>query len=324
MKTTFFKKLLDPLAYLFWRTQIAILRACPPLCGVVSKYSLGAANSPLVWMKTLLQLAARTPHALFDHCSNRWHDRMVLARVTFLVTTRCTLNCDKCLSYIPDIKHHKDTPLDDMARDLENLLAGVDYIYAFIFTGGEAFLHPDLDQIIRLCADSGKIGSVSVQSNGTVIPGAKLLAALRETKTLVKISNYPNAQPDVEKLKRVLEGNDIRYTHISGTLWDDSGAFGQRQAGSEERRFGICVQQLCMPCFNGKLHRCATAAILMEEGRIPDCRDECVDLRTAIPTALRTQWNALMKKRSLTACSYCLGMTYKTPKIPVAVQRARK
>jgi len=324
MAKAFLKKAIDPFAYLFWKTQISVLRACPPMCGVVSKYSLGAANSPKVWMKTLLQLTAGMPRAVFEHARNQRKGRVVLARVTFLVTTHCTLNCDKCLSYIPDIKHYQNMPLNKMAQALRNLLAGVDFIYAFIFSGGEAFLHPDLDQIIRLCADSNKIGDISIQSNGTMIPGEKVLTALRETKTLVKISNYPNVQPHVEELKRVLADNGIRYTHDSGTFWNDSGAFGQRQEGSEERRFGICVQQLCMPCFNGKLHRCATAAILMEEGRIPDCRDEYVDLRTAGPAEIRAQWGALMKKRSLTACSYCQGMTYKTPRIPVAVQRARK
>ena len=324
MKKGLLKKTFDPLVYLFWKTQISILRTFPPVCGVVSKYSLGAANSPRVWVKTLFQLVAGTPRALFEHGRNKRRRRVVLARVTFLVTTRCTLNCDKCLTYIPDIKHHADIPFGDMAKDLESLLAGVDYIYAFIFTGGEAFLHPDLDRIIRLCADSGKVGGISVQSNGTVVPGAKLLAALRETKALVKISNYPGVQPNVEKVKRVLEENGISYTHISGTHWDDSGSFGQLQAGSQEKRFAICVQQLCMPCFNGKLHRCATAAILMEEGRIPDCGDEYVDLRKSDPAAIGAQWNELMKKRALTACSYCLGMTYRSPKIPVAVQRARK
>ena len=324
MKTTFLKKAVDPLVYLFWKTQISALRTCPPICGVVSKNSLGAANSPRVWIKTLCQLAAGTPGAIFEHCRNKRRGRVVLARVTFLATTRCTLNCDKCISYVPDIKCRRDTPFDEMAQYLQNLLAGVDYIYAFIFTGGEAFLHPDLDKIIRLCADSGKIGDISVQTNGTVIPGAELLAALRETRTLVKISNYPSHQPDVEKLKHMLAENGIRYTHISGTFWDDTAPFGQSQQGSEKRRFSVCVQQLCMPCLNGKLHRCATAAILMQEGRIPDCGDEYVDLRTADPAGFRAQWDALMKKRSLTACSFCLGMTYKTPKIPVAVQRARK
>ena len=56
MKTAFLKKPLDPVAHFFWKTQISVLRACPPVCGVVSKYSLGAANSPKVWFKTLFQL----------------------------------------------------------------------------------------------------------------------------------------------------------------------------------------------------------------------------------------------------------------------------
>jgi len=325
MKTAFLKNLLDPLAYLFWKTQISVLRTSPPVCGVVSKHSLGAANSPKVWAKTLLQLTVGMPRAFYDHHRNKQEGRVVLARVTFLVTTRCTLNCDRCISYIPDLKSHRDAPLDELTQDIQNLLSSVDYIYALILTGGEAFLYPDLDKIIRLCADSGKIGDISVQSNGTIVPGTKVLAALKEAKVLVKISHYPSAlQPDVEKVKRVLDENGIRYTHASGTFWNDAGAFGQRQEGSEKRRFSVCIQQLCVPYFNGKLHLCATAAILMEEGRIPDSKDEYVDLRTVSPAAFYEQWQELMKRRALTACSYCLGMTYKTPRIPVATQRVTR
>ena len=323
MKTAFLKKAIDPIVYFFWKSQINILRNCPPMCGVVSKYSLGAANSSFVWMKTLLQLTAETPRALLQHSRNKREGRVALARITFLVTTRCSLNCDKCSSHIPDIKCNRDTPFEDIAQYLENLLAGVDYIYAFILSGGEAFLHPDIDKIIRLVAASDKIGDLSMQSNGTFVPNAKVLAALRETNTLVKISNYGAHQPNVDKVMQAFKENSIRYTHLSGTFWNETGEFGQRQEGSAQRRYSACIQQLCMPCLNGKLHRCAKSAVMMEEGCIPDCPDEYVDLRVPNPEAFRAQWEAMLKKRALTACSWCLGLSYNASKIPVAVQRER-
>ena len=321
MKTTPFKSALEPLERWFWKAQISVLRACPPLCGVVSGLSIGAENSHRVWAKTLLRTAVKTPRAILLHWRNKRERRVVLSRISVILTTRCTLNCDKCLAHIPDLKDHWDVPADEFIRDIRSLFSCVDYIYAIIISGGEAFLHPHLVEILRACADPVRVGDISVQTNGTVIPGEKVLSALREVDATVKISRYaPALQPDVEKLKLILKENGIRTTHESSAFWRDTGCLGQRQDGSETRRFSVCVQQLCSPLIGGKLFLCSESAVLMEEGFVPECEDY-VDLRAVCPAEFRERWQKLLKKRAVAACSYCLGNTYKTKKIPVAVQR---
>lgn len=322
MKATFIRSAADPLKYLLWKTQVGILHACPPLCGLVSTISLGAANSSKVWAKTLFRVAAQAPRVLFRHWSNQWNRRVVLGRITIPVTMRCTLRCDKCAAHTLDFKSYQDERLCDLLQDVQFLLSCIDYIYVVYLAGGEPFLNPDLDQIIRVCADSGKIGNISVVTNGTVIPDAKTLAALRETKTAVKISKYPPAlQPDAEKLKSILKESGIPFIHESCAAWSDIGSSGQRKEGSAKRRFSVCVQHLCLPCFKGQLHLCGDSAFLITEGLIPDCKEDYIDLRAADPAAFRGQLRKLLKKRVISACSYCLGDTYKTPKIPVAAQR---
>ena len=322
LKATFFKKAISPLEYLFWKTQINILRACPPLFGIVSSTSLGSANSPRIWVKTAFRLAWQTPYALLLHWRDKRENRIVLSRCSVLITTRCTLNCNKCAAHIPDLTNRKNLPLNALVQDLQLLFSYIDHIYDLNLIGGETFLHQDLDELIQLCAKSGKAGHITVTTNGTVIPNVKTLAALKTAGVTVKISNFgPALQPKVAQLKAVLEENGIHHTHESATFWYDTGTFGQRQEGSIKRRFSICSQQLCLPYFNGKLHLCAESVFLMEEGRIPDCREDYIDLQATSPAAFRTQWRKLLKKRSVSACSYCLGFTYKSPKIPVAVQR---
>jgi len=312
----------DPFQRLFWRAQIGILRACPPLCGIVSRLSLSPANSPRGWIKMLLRLTAQAPRAVLQHWGNQWHRRVVLSRVSVTLTTRCTLRCDKCIGHIPDLKIRRDVPIADLIHDMQALFACVDYIYTVILSGAEALLHPDLHELIRVCAASKKAGSICVLTNGTLIPDARTLAALRETKAIVKISNYgPAVQPNVEKLKDVLKENGIHYLHESGTSWRDVGAFGQLKGGSAKRRFSVCVQQLCLVTYYGKLHLCGESALVMEEGVIPYCQGDYIDLRAITPDEFRLQWRKLLKKRVIAACSYCLGNTYQSPKIPVAVQR---
>jgi len=315
------KKLSAPFARLFWKTQITVLRSCPPLCGLVSRATFNAYQNRRLYMKGLLPVAAQLPRALLFHWRDKREKRVVLPRVSIIVTTRCTLRCDKCLGHCPDMED-RDAPTEDLLRDIQALFACVDIIYDVIITGGETFLHPGLDQIIRACAASPKAGNVSLITNGTVFPDAKTLAVLRETKATVKISRYPQAlQPNVEELKTILEENDVRYFHEIGATWVDTGTFGQRKDGSPARRFSLCVLKLGFVCCWGKLHLCGESAVLMEEGLIPDRKEDYIDLRGIDAAAFRGQLQALRKKTSVSACSYCLGQTYETPKIPVAAQR---
>ena len=322
MKTAWHAKLTDPFVRLFWKTQISALRACPPLCGVVSRATFNAYQNRRLYLKGLLPLAAQVPRALLLHRRDKREGRVVLPRISVIVTTRCTLNCDKCLGHCPDMAD-RDAPADDLVRDLESLFACVYYIYDIVITGGETLLHPNLDRIIRVCAESGRAGNVSVITNGTVFPDARTLAALRETKATVKISRYPQAlQPDAEQLKALLEDNGVRYFHEIGTTWVDTGALGQPKDGSPAQRFSLCVLKLGFVCCWGKLHLCGESAVLMEEGLIPDCEEDYINLRNITPAAFRAQLRGLLKKTVVSACSYCLGQTYQTPKIPVAVQRS--
>ena len=180
MKKKFLKKMAEPFEFLFWKAQIGILRSCPPMVGVVSGFSMGAANSPRLWMRTLRRIAVQAPRAVARHGRDRREKRVVLSRVTIVVTMRCTLNCDKCVVMVPDLTIPKDIPLDVLLDDLRALFACVDKIYTLTISGGEALIHPKLDEIIRFCAGSGKINDIILQSNGTVIPNERVLAALKE------------------------------------------------------------------------------------------------------------------------------------------------
>ena len=321
MKSSLSKKLAEPFIWLFWKAQITALRCCPPFCAVVSSLSIGAANSRKLWIKTLLRLAVQGPCAVTVHVRNTLAKHVVLSRVTFAITERCTLNCEKCAAHIPQRKARSDISLDELSQDIQTMLACVDHVDIVYFSGGETFLHPNLDQMIQLCADSGKVGSINILTNGTVIPNAKMLNTLQEAHAAVRISKYAaTLQPDVETLKELLKESGICYTHESGAAWSDMNGSDQLKKGSAKRRFSVCVNQLCALCYYGKLHLCGESAYLMREGQIPDCEEDYINLRTIKPAEFRGQWRKLLKKRVISACSYCLGDTYKTPKIPVAVQ----
>ena len=321
------KKLLEkaaaPFVRWFWAMQIYILRAVPPFLGLISSISMNANRSKKIWLATLFRAALLIPRALIQHWSNKLKKRVVIARMSVAVTSRCTLFCDKCVSHTPDYPCQKNVPREELLADMQFLLSSVDYIYDINLSGGEAFLHPNLDEVIRLFAESDKVGDVNITSNGTVIPSGKILAALRDENITVKISKYePALQPNVEKLKAIFDEQGIPYIHDIGTFWYDAGDLSKPLAGSAKRRFRLCTQQLCIPYWNGKLHLCAESTYfqyLHPEKSVGDY----IDLRTVSHEEFRKQFRALRKKRVISACGYCAGFTCETPKIPLAEQRAR-
>jgi len=139
---------LNVLKHLFWKTQLSMLRACPQLLGIVSGFTMNAYKSRALFIKTLFHTAAQAPHIVFCYCRDKWKGRIVMPLLSISITTRCTLNCDKCGGHIPDFKTHEDVPTSEIERDIYTLLSCVDHIYAVVISGGEAFMHPDLDKII--------------------------------------------------------------------------------------------------------------------------------------------------------------------------------
>jgi len=310
--------------HLFWRAQISILRAFPPLSGVVSTVSMGAANSRRVWLKTFFLMLFRVPMALLSHLRNKCTNRVVLSRISVPVTTRCTLHCDKCAAHVPDLAQPHDVPAEQLIADAKALFFCVDHVYATIFSGGEAFLHPQLDEIIMTYASFNRSSSTSVQTNGTLLPNAKVIAALKATNATVKISNYPSQlQPNVEQLKSQLREHGIRFTHASGTFWCDVGQLGVAQSGCAKRRFSTCIQQLCLPYYKGNLHLCGESFILLEENQANIPPQDYINLHTSTPQTFAKQLRQLLRKRHIKACDYCLGYTCDALKIPIAEQRER-
>ena len=318
-----FKKASEPFVRWFWMLQIHVLRSVPPFLGLISSISMNANRSKKIWLMTLFRAAWLMPRAFLQHLGNLMKKRVVIARMSVAVTTRCTLRCDKCVSHVPDYPCPKHMPRDELLADMRFLLSCTDYIYDINIAGGEAFLHPNLDEVIRLLAESSKVGDVNITSNGTVIPSEKVLAALRDEKITVKISKYgPSLQPNVEKLKAIFKEQGIPYIHDVGTFWYDAGDLSGPLPGSAKQRFRICTQQLCVPYWDGKLHLCAESTYFQYLHPEKSAGDY-IDLQTVSPEEFCAQFRALRKKRVIAACEYCAGFTYQTPKIPLAEQRAR-
>ena len=320
-----FQKIISPFLYIFWMFQIRILLAFPLLVGSISVVSDNAAVSSKTWLQKFCFLLKKLPETMLKHYHSKREGYVILPRVGVPVTLRCTLNCDKCDAHIPDIVNPTDINVDRLIDELELFFSQVDYVSCMVFTGGEAFLHPHLDRILRFCAETNKVGNIRLQTNGTLLPTNKeLFAVLKDKNITVMITDYGrHLQPNVDKLKNILLNKGIAFTHTGTAFWCDTGEFCKKQEGSAKRRYRTCTQRLFMTYFDGKLYPCCKSNISIEYGGLKDCDEDFISLNEVEPYKIAEYLKKLRKKPVLHSCSYCLGTTYNSPRIPVAVQRKK-
>src|SRR4051794_8235874 len=108
--------------------------------------------------------------SMFDQLRQRALDACIPLNVTLELTLRCNLKCVHCynfdrdLPYLPLKKREEELSDPEILRILDEVREeGCLYL---ALTGGEAMLHPRLDDFVAHAARAGMM--VTVKSNGTL------------------------------------------------------------------------------------------------------------------------------------------------------------
>lgn len=188
-----------------------------------------------------------------------------IVQVNTAVSTWCTLNCEKCNMFMPYYKNsdRKHYTLNEMKEDIDILLLFVDYIFTYIFLGGEPFLNSELKNIISYIGNTypDRIGKLGVTTNGTIIPNEETLEQLQKHHVMVSISDYTSNISYREKLEElidVLNKWDIYYVINKMEKWKD---FGFPETPFHWGKDDVCEHMKnCSPLFHGindkKLYYC--------------------------------------------------------------------
>lgn len=128
----------------------------------------------------------------------------VLIFVHHIVTTMCTLKCKECCCYIPYYSkeaHIKPLTFEKFKKELDLLLQSVQSIEIYSFMGGEPLLVKDLPKMVRYAAAQTKIKFLYITTNGTIVPSAELISAMKQYKEKIKIdiSNYSSTESLAER-----------------------------------------------------------------------------------------------------------------------------
>ena len=207
--------------------------------------------------------------------------------VDMTITTKCTLNCRHCNLFIPYHKEHVNFGFDELKSSVDQFFERIDFVTYFGLIGGETFLNPDLVQYIRYLGENyrGRIGRITVVTNGTVTPANELLEAIKQYDMYLSISDYTDIVPYRDKMDVLItrvEQYGIDYARNDHIVWTDFG-FPEcpYHRTPEELEYHLAS---CRPNWNalhdGKFYYCNVSWCAQQSGRFTLQAEDYIDLAT--------------------------------------------
>ncbi len=256
------------------------------------------------------------------------NDSLVIGCIDIPITTKCTLKCKNCSSLMPYYKETTIFDIDYLINSINALFSVVDKIIRVNVLGGEPFIHPKLDLIIK-ALNKDRVKKVYIITNGTIVPTKKeLLDALKQENVEVRVSNYLSISSKIEKIKTVFEQNKIKYTikqfGENDFNWFNFGDFKNRNRTKEEldSQFVSCDVEWGS-YLKGKLYPCPRSAHADDLSLIPHNENNYIDileLSNDKEMLRKILEEFITRKDSYPCCNYCNRGTNLCEKVKVAEQ----
>jgi organic radical activating enzyme len=264
-------------------------------------------------------------HARENYFSAVSGTKLTIVHLGLCVTEKCSLKCKDCSFLMPYYQSPQNFDLDLYKTGIDRLLDTVDFIAELRLYGGEPFLNPDLYKIIKWYKYSEKIETISIYTNGTIIPDNQTLSSMETRKVKVHISDYKHNKSKFGRLCEALEPKNISYFIRKYSEWQEAGNLENRSYTDDqcEKIYNSCFATNCYSFVKGKFYVCPRAAHAANLGAIPDNPDDCIDFMDQNYTfdELREKLEYLMySKRFIHACRYCNGLNNHIKGIEPAIQ----
>ncbi len=261
----------------------------------------------------------------FESFVSDWYwqvkNKNCIREVHMATNTDCTFRCEKCNMFVPYYKDSTIYTLEDIRKSLDIFFPLVDFVFVFSYLGGEPFLNRELKDILRYTYENyyTKIGRIEVVSNGSLIPDAMTLEAMRRYHVLVRISDYTehiSYQKKLQKVIDILEKYEIAYSVEKSLEWVDFCFPGQDGKGQlpikDVRSHMLC----CSPAFHGlndeKFYYCHVAWSAEKAGLTVLKDSDYIELKNVGMDMegkrhLVEYARGVMKESYVSLCAKCMG-----------------
>lgn len=243
---------------------------------------------------------------------------LVIDRVEIFLTSGCTLNCEKCIAYIPYFKQREYTPLSRLKEDISILLSSqIDRIVKLKLLGGEVFLYPELRELLLYIHDNwaDKVSDIRLGTNGTIYPSDKILEICRQCNVTVDISDYSSTIPNICKFddvnKYISQKGVNTEVKRQGEYWFDMGFpnnIPPKRTIEDERKHYFDCAMFCRQFAKGKYYFCCSCFAAEKAGLYPDEPENYLDMRNSLTKKQILEYELGFNKNGYTNfCRFCQG-----------------
>ncbi len=231
-------------------------------------------------------------YTTYKHIASIWplkYKNMVhIFQTDVLVTEKCTLACSYCNMFMPHYVSPNHRDIEIIKSDIDLFFNITDYVSVFHLVGGEPFLHPQMEDIIKhvLSKHIDKIDKFIITTNGTILPKESTLELLKNNDVILSVSDYTdkleNIQKKVLRVIDTLKEWDINHYVRTEIEWYDFGDLRiKNNLPTNEliKHFDSCTAPF-RGLNDGKFYYCHlnTSAVLTK--LFPSNENDYVDLKT--------------------------------------------
>ena len=172
-------------------------------------------------------------HTWYKNIASIWprqyYNKVHIFQTDILVTERCNLNCSHCNMFIPHFDAPKHRELSGLIKDIDSYFNIVDYVSVFHLVGGEPFLHPQIEDVIKhiLTNYANKIDKLIITTNGSIAPKPSTIELLKNSDVILSVSNYSDKlqklKTKVERIIELYKSNGINHYVRNEIEWYDFG-----------------------------------------------------------------------------------------------------
>ena len=256
-------------------------------------------------------------------CEDVNKNKLNIKYIDIMITEKCSMKCKDCSNLMQYYENPINSDLNLLLKSIDKVMNSVDKLFEFRVLGGEPFMNKEIGKIIRHLKKYKQVSQIVIYTNGTILPKGENLKELKDTKILMDITNYGHLSRNHDNLIDLCKRENIPFL-TTIPKWTDSGRINYQEKSEEKLKFMFknCCTNDYMTLLNGKLYRCPFSANTMNLKAIPIKDNEYIDLeKTQTSEELKKEIRELYyKPEYLTACNYCNGRDFTTPRIESALQ----
>lgn len=278
------------------------------LCGVYQEY---------------LHQLAPSREVLADHPSKKfdWFG--------YIMGQHCSLRCKNCCEHVPYFTKPVFSDSETILSDCRKISESCAFIRYIELVGGEPFLHPQLEQVLKGLLSIPNVGYIKIFTNGTIVPKAPVIELLKGPRVMLHISNYTDQAQgqqleNIRQLMRMLQEQHIHYVYGDGKEWTDWGDFHDRGLSDEvlADHAAHCFIYNCHRVFQGRLYHCPHQYAGIQLGEMRLTEGEYVELNAWNAEELAQKLDDFESLPFTDGCRRC-DMPFDCPIVPAGIQLGR-